>query len=96
MLRGEKFNESCDVYSFAIVIWEIMAWDEPYPGLSSQTVMRGVSTGRLRPEKLPHIPEELWTLLQTMWSATPSKRPDFRKTLKYLERYDRALKKDDI
>ena len=38
VLKGERFGEGCDIYSFAIILWEMAAWCEPYEGLNSVEV----------------------------------------------------------
>jgi serine/threonine protein kinase len=43
VLRGEESGSPSDVFSFAIVVYESIEWQEPYPGLSSNTIMRQVA-----------------------------------------------------
>ena len=94
VLRGEKFGEPCDVYSFAIVLWEVMAWREPYTTLSSQKIMKGVASENMRPEKLDQIPEELWNLLEKMWATDPKSRPTFLELLDEIPLIKEQLKDD--
>jgi serine/threonine protein kinase len=42
VLRGEKYSTPCDVYSFSIIVWEVLAWSEPYPNMGSTEVMKGI------------------------------------------------------
>lgn len=48
ILKGLKYNEKADVYSYGIVLWEIMAWNEPYKGLDSYEVMSLVAEGNTK------------------------------------------------
>ena len=80
VLRGERFGEPCDVYSFAIVMWEILNWREPYPGVHSQRVMQNVAQGTLRPEKTDAVPSHIWKLLGAMWNQVRMKQ----KVIQYL------------
>jgi serine/threonine protein kinase len=86
VLRGERFGEPCDVYSFGIILWELFAWQEPYPDLSSVVVMRGVASGKLRPTPLENCPTIYSELMQRMWTQEPSERPLFKECLKIIEK----------
>ncbi|KAF0715131.1 Aste57867_3547 [Aphanomyces stellatus] len=43
VLRGEKYSTPCDVFSFSVIVWEVLAWSEPYPSMGSSEVMKGTS-----------------------------------------------------
>merc|ERR1712146_423760 len=43
VLRGESYNESADVFSFAIVMWEIAAQQPPYKGMDSNQIIGQVA-----------------------------------------------------
>ena len=34
ILRGEKYEESADVYSFGVIVWEMLTCDIPFMGRS--------------------------------------------------------------
>jgi serine/threonine protein kinase len=34
ILRGEKYSSAADVYSFGVILWEMMTLDIPYRGRS--------------------------------------------------------------
>jgi serine/threonine protein kinase len=85
VLRAERFAEPCDVYSFAIVMWEMATLCEPFPGMGSNTVMKGVCKGYLRPEKTRDIPDDLWGIMQLMWADDPKERPTFGQVVNRLQ-----------
>jgi serine/threonine protein kinase len=88
VLHGERFSEGCDIYSFAIIVWEIIAWSEPYPNMSSKQVMKQVALNDLRPTIPPETPAGLGHLLTMCWKRNPKERPSFTNILEQLECID--------
>ena len=47
ILNGERGSEEADVYAFAVVLWELLHWNEPFPELAAlKAAMRVVAGGR--------------------------------------------------
>lgn len=38
-LRGEPSNEKCDVYSFGVILWELLTMQQPWSGLNPAQVV---------------------------------------------------------
>uniref|UniRef100_A0A3B5MB06 Ankyrin repeat and kinase domain containing 1 n=1 Tax=Xiphophorus couchianus TaxID=32473 RepID=A0A3B5MB06_9TELE len=71
-----------DVYSFGIVIWEILTQQKPYTGCSVTKVLLQVSKGKrpcleMIPEKRPEECDELICIMQQCWDKNPQMRPLF-------------------
>ena len=49
VLRGERSSREADVYAFGIVLWEVVHWSEPFPGISPTNVAMWV-LGKLPPQ----------------------------------------------
>eukprot|EP01102_Stenamoeba_stenopodia_P012134 TRINITY_DN3792_c0_g1_i2.p1 TRINITY_DN3792_c0_g1~~TRINITY_DN3792_c0_g1_i2.p1 ORF type:complete len:732 (-),score=135.02 TRINITY_DN3792_c0_g1_i2:82-2277(-) len=77
VLKCEPYTEKSDVYSYGIVLWELMTRKDPYEGLNRNYVTVGV-IGGLRPEMLPHIPASVQELIRDCWDTDPDKRPTFK------------------
>lgn len=90
VLRGEKYGTPCDVYSFSIIVWEALAWGEPYPDLGSSDIMNGVACGNLRPSVPDGTPAGLAHLLEECWTKKQDQRPTFNEIVPRLE----AMAKD--
>ncbi|KAE9027103.1 hypothetical protein PF011_g2202 [Phytophthora fragariae] len=85
VLRGEKYGTPCDVYSFSIIVWEALAWGEPYPDLGSSDIMNGVAGGNLRPTVPDGTPTPLARLLEECWTKKQDQRPTFNELVPRLE-----------
>ncbi|KAF2317970.1 hypothetical protein GH714_041294 [Hevea brasiliensis] len=70
-------TEKIDVYSFGIVMWELLAGEEPYANLRSEEIIAGIIKGTLRPE-IPSWCDPAWrSLMERCWSSDPESRPAF-------------------
>jgi len=89
------FSEKSDVYSYAIVLWEIWDRGEPWDGLNESQIMYAVCMHKKRP-KVP-APEimssELSELMSLAWSHDAAARPDFKDIVTQLDEF--ALELND-
>ena len=44
VLRNEKFDEKADVFSMAVILWELVMRREPYKGMQPLQVSRATSS----------------------------------------------------
>ena len=93
-MRGHDYNEKVDVYSFAIVIWELLTRKIPYEDVEElkqfedphEAIAFAVAEHEMRPEIPEWCPEPLGTLMEHCWSDDNYSRPDFNGIVKYLLR----------
>jgi len=76
-LQHRKFSWASDVWSFGILVWEIMSFsDRPYWDWNNYDVINRVETGyRLPPPK--GCPKVVHTLMLDCWGEDKNKRPKF-------------------
>ncbi|XP_076932743.1 uncharacterized protein LOC143598403 [Bidens hawaiensis] len=75
-----------NVFSFGMVVWEMMTGEEAYAALSPVQATVGIAACGLRPDIPKDCPQHLRTLLNKCWHNTPSKRPTFSEILSLLTR----------
>ncbi|CAN8277643.1 unnamed protein product [Cochlearia groenlandica] len=75
---GEKkhYDHKVDVYSFAIVFWELLTNKTPFKGKNNIFVAYAASKNQ-RPS-LENLPEEAVSILQSCWAEDPKSRPEFK------------------
>lgn len=81
ILHG-KYDHRVDVFSFAIVLWELCSSRLPYGELPPIQAATAVAARGLRPPLTPDClpafcPPELVALIENAWDAQPAKRPEF-------------------
>ncbi|EEH54292.1 uncharacterized protein MICPUCDRAFT_20161, partial [Micromonas pusilla CCMP1545] len=85
-LRNEHSDERSDVYSFAVILWELMTLEYPWEELSSPVqIVVQVAFLHRRPRLPTWLPTEAVALLQRCWNKDPNKRPAFTEILEKLK-----------
>jgi len=76
VLLGREFDEKADIYSFALVLWQIVTRKDLFPEYDNiRTYVHAVTAQGVRPPLPKDVPRIVTDLLQDAWNADPSKRP---------------------
>ena len=73
----EPYGEKVDVYSFAIMLWQMATDTLPFTGLGKTAFMEDVVRGDQRPKIDRSWPEGFSKLLSNCWHRDPEQRPSF-------------------
>ncbi|KAJ4894648.1 Protein kinase domain protein [Raphanus sativus] len=91
---GKKlYDHKVDVYSCAIVFWELLTNKIPFKGKNNIFVAYAASKNQ-RPS-LNNLPAGVGSLLEACWAADPKARPEFKEITVSLEKLLRSLCSDD-
>lgn len=85
ILRNKPYSEKADVFSFGILLWELVARKLPFFGMQPMQVGIAVSQRGLRPTMPPKTPEPLIKLIKACWHEEPNKRPSMAQVQTILE-----------
>eukprot|EP00980_Cylindrotheca_fusiformis_P024102 scaffold11529_cov108-Cylindrotheca_fusiformis.AAC.2 len=81
VIRKEPYNLKADVFSYSILLWEIVALAKPYEGLLGQQVKESVSVYGERPSIPRSWPQAIRRLLRSGWSEALTSRPTMEEVL---------------
>ena len=71
----QPYNEKVDVYSYAIVLWQMAKDKVPFKGLNKEEFTTQVVGQDFRPKMDKKWPQAFITMLQNCWDRDPLKRP---------------------
>ena len=77
VVLAKPYTFSAEVYSWSIILWQMVAHDKPFAQLTLAGHAEGVAKGGLRPPLSKRWPESLRALLSNCWEAGAAKRPTF-------------------
>eukprot|EP00730_Choanoeca_flexa_P005203 TRINITY_DN11901_c0_g6_i1.p1 TRINITY_DN11901_c0_g6~~TRINITY_DN11901_c0_g6_i1.p1 ORF type:complete len:479 (+),score=123.04 TRINITY_DN11901_c0_g6_i1:41-1438(+) len=92
VLKGEPVSPASDVYSAAIVLFEIVSRREPYDvDTDMADLVKDVIKRKRRPAIPPTCPAEISVIIQECWTADADRRPTFKELDRRLASMDETL-----
>ena len=85
VIRHEKYGLPCDVYSFAILLCEMMTITKPFSNMTQIEVAFGVARDGKRPHLPLGIPDDVNNLVTRCWAEKPDERPTFEDVNRKIE-----------
>jgi len=78
VLQNKEYDEKCDVYSFGIVLWELLTQQTPFEEIDSFSAMIDTIVNEQQRPAIPDTcPERLRSLITACWDPEPGNRPSF-------------------
>lgn len=75
VFESSKYSEKCDVFSFGIILWEVLSREQPFKDIQlTFSILWNVHKGN-RPPLIENCPKPIEDLMTTCWSKNPSERP---------------------
>ena len=75
IFQGQKYTKASDIYSFGMIMWELMTGRRPFWDYVHDTELIIKICDGLHPPILTNAPEGYIKLMQECWNADPKKRP---------------------
>jgi len=91
----QKYTEKCDIYSFAMVLYEMVAWKDPWAGTPKEA-LPVMLTRDMRPDMPREMAFTFAELIHRCWRTAPEERPSFEDLRAELKEAKSLFKRFDI
>ncbi|CAH0547122.1 unnamed protein product [Brassicogethes aeneus] len=85
VIKEQACSEKVDVWSFGIVLWELLTCEIPYKGLEQSAIMYSVGSGKLKPHIPESCPDGFKLIMNMCWKINPKERPSFKLICNHIE-----------
>ncbi|KAK8876342.1 hypothetical protein M9Y10_006540 [Tritrichomonas musculus] len=87
-LGDQKITEKADIYSFAIVVYEMLSLEIPYKKFNNPFAISQFVTNGGRPDLDDSICPDMQTFITQCWDQNPSNRPSARAIVNHFMKYN--------
>ncbi|XP_004624895.1 mitogen-activated protein kinase kinase kinase 9 [Octodon degus] len=84
VIRASMFSKGSDVWSYGVLLWELLTGEVPFRGIDGLAVAYGVAMNKLALPIPSTCPEPFAKLMEDCWNPDPHLRPSFTSILDQL------------
>ncbi|XP_047980353.1 serine/threonine-protein kinase BCK1/SLK1/SSP31-like isoform X1 [Salvia hispanica] len=85
VLRNEPADEKSDIYSFGVILWELITQKIPWENLNSMQVIGAVGFMNQHLDIPDNVDGEWASIIQSCWDSEPHSRPSFQELVDKLK-----------
>ncbi|XP_010349836.3 mitogen-activated protein kinase kinase kinase 21 isoform X1 [Saimiri boliviensis] len=91
VIKSSLFSKGSDIWSYGVLLWELLTGEVPYRGIDGLAVAYGVAVNKLTLPIPSTCPEPFAKLMKECWQQDPHIRPSFALILEQLSAIEVAV-----
>ncbi|CAM9881004.1 unnamed protein product [Bubo scandiacus] len=91
VIKSSIFSKGSDIWSYGVLLWELLTGEVPYRGIDGLAVAYGVAVNKLTLPIPSTCPEPFAKLMKECWEQDPHIRPSFALILEQLTAIEGAV-----